>query len=218
MTLSTPRHSIDTQIAAEVPCPASDSRLIERLRAGDNAAFEELVRVAGGRMLAVARRMMSREEDAQDAVQEAFLSAFKNLSRFDGRSQLTTWLHRITVNACLMKLRSQRRRGGAERAIEDFLPTFVEDGHQTRNSAAWKPNAADGIEIGETRDLVRAKINELPEQYRVVLMLRDIEELSTEETAQALDMTTNAVKTRLHRARQALRTLLDPHFSDAEAP
>jgi RNA polymerase sigma-70 factor (ECF subfamily) len=190
--------------------------LIERLTVGENAAFDELVRIAGGRMLAVARRMMSREEDAQDAVQEAFLSAFKNLSRFDGRSQLTTWLHRITVNACLMKLRSQRRR--PERAIEDFLPTFAEDGHQTRNSAAWKPNAADGIELGETRELVREKINELPEQYRVVLMLRDIEELSTEETAQALDMTTNAVKTRLHRARQALRTLLDPHFSHAEAP
>jgi RNA polymerase sigma-70 factor (ECF subfamily) len=216
VTPSTPRHSLETQIAADVPCAASDSRLIERLKAGDNAAFDELVRVAGGRMLAVARRMMGREEDAQDAVQEAFLSAFKSLDRFDGRSQLTTWLHRITVNACLMKLRSQRRR--PERAIEDFLPTFVEDGHQTRNSAAWKPNAADGIERGETRELVRAKINELPEQYRVVLMLRDIEELSTEETAAALDMTVNAVKTRLHRARQALRTLLDPHFSNAEAP
>lgn len=219
MKLSTPMNPIENHSAGETPCAHSDSRLIERLRAGDNAAFDELVRVAGGRMLAVARRMMSREEDAQDAVQEAFLSAFRNLSGFDGRSQLTTWLHRITVNACLMKLRSQRRRGGqgGERAIEDFLPTFVEDGHQARNSAAWKPNAADGIEIEETRDLVRAKINQLPEQYRVVLMLRDIEELSTEETAQALDMTTNAVKTRLHRARQALRTLLDPYFSHAEA-
>jgi len=216
VTLRTPRHSTETQIPAVALCAASDSRLIERLRAGDNAAFDELVRVAGGRMLAVGRRMMNREEDAQDAVQEAFLSAFKSLSRFDGRSQLTTWLHRITVNACLMKLRSQRRR--PERAIEDFLPTFVEDGHQTRQAAAWKPNAADGIEQGETRELVRAKINELPEQYRVILMLRDIEELSTEETAQALEMTTNAVKTRLHRARQALRTLLDPHFSIAEAP
>jgi RNA polymerase sigma-70 factor, ECF subfamily len=216
VTLSTPRNSTETHIPADGCCAASDARLIERLRAGDTAAFEELVEVAAGRMLAVARRMMSREEDAQDAVQEAFLSAFKSLDRFDGRSQLTTWLHRITVNACLMKLRSQRRR--PERAIEDFLPTFVVDGHQTRHTSAWKPNVADGIEQDETRELVRAKINELPEQYRVVLMLRDIEELSTEETAQALDMTVNAVKTRLHRARQALRALLDPHFSTAEAP
>jgi RNA polymerase sigma-70 factor (ECF subfamily) len=215
VTLSTQRKRTETQIAADAPWATSEARLIEQLRGGDNAAYDELVRVAGGRMLAVARRMMSREEDAQDAVQEAFLSAFKNLGRFDGRSQLTTWLHRITVNACLMKLRSQRRR--PERAIEDFLPTFVEDGHQTRESTPWKPNVADGIEGRETRDLVRAKINELPEGYRIVLMLRDIEELSTEDTANALGMTENAVKTRLHRARQALRTLLDPHFANTEA-
>ena len=189
--------------------------MFARLRAGEDAAFDELVRLAGDRMLAVARRMLGREEDARDAVQEAFLSAFKSLDRFDGRSQITTWLHRITVNVCLMRLRAQRRR--PERAIEDLLPTFVEDGHQRRPAAAWKPNATDGIKQRETRELVRARINELPEQYRVVLMLRDIEELSTEETAQALDITTSAVKTRLHRARQALRTLLDPHFSNAEA-
>lgn len=215
MRVGTPRSFPEPPVACP-PCPAQESRLVERLRAGEDAAFDDLVRIAGGRMLAVARRMMGREEDAQDAVQEAFLSAFKNLDGFDARSRLTTWLHRITVNACLMRLRSQRRR--PEHAIEDFLPTFVEDGHQTRQSAAWKPNAADGIELRETRDLVRAKINELPEQYRIVLVLRDIEDLSTEETAQALNMTPNAVKTRLHRARQALRTLLDPHFSEAQAP
>jgi RNA polymerase sigma-70 factor (ECF subfamily) len=169
-------------------------------------------------MLAVARRMLNREEDAQDAVQEAFLSAFKSLNQFDGRSQLTTWLHRITVNVCLMKLRSQRRRGGPERSIEEFLPQFLEDGHQTRNMKAWNPAGADGIERRETRELVRAKISELPEQYRVVLVLRDIEELSTEETAEVLGMNANAVKTRLHRARQALRTLLDPHFTSEGNP
>lgn len=194
------------------------AQLLAQLRAGEDAAFDELVRVAGGRMLAVARRMLTREEDAQDAVQEAFLSAFKSLDKFDGRSLLTTWLHRITVNVCLMKLRSQRRRGGPERSIDELLPTFTGDGHQTRDSVAWKPSTSGGIEQAEVRDLVRAKINELPEQYRVVLMLRDIEQLSTEETATALDMTINAVKTRLHRARQALRTLLDPHFSQQEAP
>jgi len=198
--------------------PDTESRLLGRLRAGEDAAYDELVRCCGSRMLAVARRMLPREADAEDAVQEAFLSAFKSLDRFDGRSQLNTWLHRITVNACLMKLRSQRRRGGPERQIEDFLPKFVADGHQARESAAWNPDAAGGIERGEVRNLVRAKINELPEQYRVVLMLRDIEELSTEKTAEALGMTVNAVKTRLHRARQALRTLLDPHFSSSEAP
>lgn len=198
------------QHSRDVLCEAA---LLERLRAGEDVAFDELVRMAGGRMLAVARRMMTGGEDAQDAVQDAFLSAFKSLDRFDGRSQLTTWLHRITVNACLMKLRSQRRRGGPERQIEDFLPTFLTDGHQARPSDSWKPDATDGIQRAEVRALVRASIDELPDQFRTVLILRDIEELSTEETAEILEMTTSAVKTRLHRARQALRTLLDPHFS-----
>lgn len=204
--------------SAEAEQDASQALLLARLRAGEDGAFDELVRLAGGRMLAVARRMLAREEDAQDAVQEAFLSGFRSLEKFDGRSQLTTWLHRITVNVCLMKLRSQRRRGGPERSIDEFLPIFTGDGHQTRESFAWKPDARSGIEQAEVRDLVRARINELPEQYRVVLMLRDIEGLSTEETAAALDMTINAVKTRLHRARQALRALLDPHFTQPEAP
>lgn len=192
--------------------PQAESMLITRLRTGEDRAFDELVESAGGRMLAVARRMMGREEDAHDAVQDAFLSAFKSLDKFDGRAQLTTWLHRITVNACLMKLRSQRRR--PEKSMDDLLPQFLEDGHQKTNSRPWKPVEESGIEQVEVRELVRAKIAELPEPYRVVLMLRDIEELDTETTAQLLGMSTAAVKTRLHRARQALRTLLDPCFAE----
>lgn len=194
------------------PSPESQAQLLERLRAGEDAAFDELVRLAGGRLLAVARRMLGREEDAQDAVQEAFLSAFKALDRFDGRSQLTTWLHRICVNVCLMKLRSQRRR--PERSMDDLLPKFLEDGHQRDPAGAWKPVGDSGIERQELRDLVRVKIEELPEPYREVLLLRDIEELDTEETARMLDMTVSAVKTRLHRARQALKALLDPSFAE----
>lgn len=194
-----------------VPPSGSEARLLERLRAGDSAAFEEVVLQAGGRMLAVARRMMRTEEDAHDAVQDAFLSAFKSLDRFDGRSRLATWLHRITINACLMKLRSQRRR--PERSIEDLLPTFLSDRHQARSTVAWNPTCDCAIERSETLALVRAKIGELPEPFREALILRDVEGLSTEATAEALGITTAAVKTRLHRARQALRTLLEPHFS-----
>lgn len=192
-----------------------ESELVARLRAGESRAFDELVELAGGRMLAVARRMMKSEADAQDAVQDAFLSAFKSLDRFDGRSQLTTWLHRITVNACLMKPRSKSRR--PETSIEGLLPTFVEDGHQTHSTPKWNADPSSGIQQAELRTLIRAKIGELPEQYRLVLVLRDIEELSTEEAAEVLEISENAVKTRLHRARQALRTLLEPHFVNAEA-
>jgi len=192
-----------------------ESQLMGRLRAGDESAFDELVQLAGGRMMAVARRMLGREDDAQDAVQEAFLSAFKSLDRFDGRSQLTTWLHRITVNACLMRLRSQRRR--PERPMSSLLPEFLEDGHQRNPARSWNPGPVDGIQTAEVRDLVRSKIQELPERYRVVLMLRDIEELDTDETAAILGITPAAVKTRLHRARQALRELLNPFFSEVQS-
>lgn len=186
---------------------SAESALLARLRSGDDEAFDVVVRVCGGRMLAVARRMLSCEEDAQDAVQEAFLSAFRSLDRFDGRSRLSTWLHRICVNCCLMRLRTQRRR--PERSIDQLLPQFREDGHQEIPARPWKPIEASGIEQLELRDLVRSRIAELPEPYREVLMLRDIEEHSTEETASLLGLTPAAVKTRLHRARQALKTLLD---------
>lgn len=182
-----------------------------RLRAGDALAFEKLVREEGGRMLAVARRLLRVEEDARDAVQEAFLSALKSIDSYAGDARLSTWLHRIVVNAALMKLRTRRRR--PERSIEEMLPTFLADGHQAQPPSAWRQTASAEMERAETQQLVRSRIDELPEAYRTVLVLRDIEELDTEETARLLSCSVNAVKTRLHRARQALRTLLAPHFA-----
>jgi RNA polymerase sigma-70 factor (ECF subfamily) len=186
-----------------------DAALVERLRRGDGVAFDELLRTHSGRLLAVARRLLSNEEDARDAVQDAFLSAFRSLDRFDGQAALGTWLHRIVVNAALTKLRSRRRR--PEKSIEDLLPTFLDDGHQARPARDW-PEPSAALQRQETRESVRRHIAELPEDYRVVLLLRDIEELDTDETARLLGLTTGAVKTRLHRARQALRTLLEPEF------
>jgi len=187
--------------------------LVVRLRAGDGAAFEELVRQEGGRMLAVARRLLRSEEDARDALQDAFVSAFKSIDRYTGDARLSTWLHRITVNAALMKLRTQRRR--PERSIETLLPAFKEDGHQANPPAPWRETAESLLDQKETRELVRRKIDELPDDHRTVLLLRDIEELDTEETARLLSVSVSAVKTRLHRARQALRTLLEPAFKGA---
>jgi len=160
-------------------------------------------------MLRTARRLLSNEDDARDAVQDAFLSAFRSIEGFQGASRLSTWLHRIVVNAALMKLRSKRRK--PEQSIDELLPEFLEDGHQTPRSAKWNEPYAD-LERRETHALVRHCIDQLPDAYRTVLMLRDIEELDTGETAELLGVSPNAVKIRLHRARQALRTLLDPHF------
>lgn len=187
---------------------ADDSALVARLRSGDNRAFEELVRAHMPRLLRVARRFLDSEEDARDAVQDAFIAAFRSIGRFESTARLSTWLHRIVINAALMKLRSRRRK--PEEDIETYLPRFLEDGHQVEASVPWTESSAEtALERTETAGLVRAAIDRLPESYRVVLMMRDIEELSTEETAQMLGLTPNAVKIRLHRARQALRTLLD---------
>lgn len=193
---------------ADMPAAQDESGFIRRLQAGDEEAFDLLIREHAAAMLAVARRYLPEESDAQDAVQDAFVSAFKAIQRFEGTSKLSTWLHRITVNAALMKLRSARRRPTVP--IEELLPTFDDTGHQTRDSQPWRSDAEP--ERAETRALVRRCIEQLPDPYRVVLLLRDIEGFDTTAVAAQLGLTEAAVKTRLHRARQALRTLLDPHM------
>ena len=189
--------------------------LVNRLRAGDEAAFEDLIRKFGSRLLAVARRFVRNDEDAQDIVQSAYLSAFRALDQFEGNCQLSTWLHRIVVNTALMKLRSKRRK--PEESIEELLPAFQEDGHQVEQFADWTMPADQLIERNETRAFVRACIDRLPENYRTVLLLRDIEERSTQDVADALSMTATAVKVRLHRARQALSTLLRQEYARPQA-
>jgi RNA polymerase sigma-70 factor (ECF subfamily) len=180
--------------------------LVARLKAGEADAFEELVRRHGGRMLAVARRFLRDDDAARDAVQDAFLSAFRGIRSFDGNAQISTWLHRIVVNAALMRIRTRQRR--PEQSIEPLLPTFQEDGHHTDPVVSWAESGDVALERQETRALVRAAIADLPESHRVVLMLRDIEDLSTKAAADALGITENAVKLRLHRARQALATCI----------
>lgn len=190
----------------------ADSRegLLPRMRAGNDEAFAEFVREHSGRMLAVARRMLGDDHAAADAVQEAFLSAFKSLDQFAGNSSLGTWLHRIVVNACLMKLRSRSRR--QEMLMEDLLPKFDWSGHHVEPVSRWSGPSDELLQREEIRTQIRESIDRLPEDYRTIVLLRDIEGLDTDQTADLLHVSTAVVKTRLHRARQALRTLLEPLF------
>jgi RNA polymerase sigma-70 factor, ECF subfamily len=189
-----------------IPLLSRDAPLVERLRNGDDSAFEEMVRKFGGRLLATARRYIRSEADACDVVQDALLCAFKSIHTFKGGSQLSTWLHRILVNSALMHLRSKKRR--PEVPIDDTFPQFD-------NVAGWpdKPGygmqAEAAFEISQTRVQVRRCIDQLPEMYRIVLIMRDIEEFDTEEVADLLVLTPGTVKVRLHRARQALKALLE---------
>ena len=188
--------------------------VLERLRAGDDEAYEEVVRAYTPRLLAVARRIVGNDEEARDVIQDAFLNAFRSLDRFHGDARLSTWLHRIVVNSALMKLRTRRRK--PEESIEPLLPTFLSDGHYAERFSSWGEQADAALARAETQELVRRQIDELPDNFRTVLVLRDIEGLDTEETARLLDTTPNAVKIRLHRARAALRTLLAPHLGRGE--
>ena len=172
-------------------------------------AFEALVRSHGARLLATARRLLLNDEDARDAVQDAFLSAVRSLDRFDGDARLSTWLHRVVINAAWMKLRTRRR--SRERPIEELLPSFLPDGHHSERILAWEEPCDAALQRRESQGIIKACIEKLPEDYRVVLVLRDIEGLDTKEAAGLLEISDDAVKTRLHRARQALRTLLNPH-------
>jgi RNA polymerase sigma-70 factor (ECF subfamily) len=196
--------------AATQASTLDEEQLVARLQAGDETAYEVLVRTYAGRLLAITRRMLASEEDARDAVQEVFISVFRNLGKFEGESRLSTWLHRVAVNTALMKLRTRRRH--PEDPIDPLLPAFLADGHHEEQFRSWEEPADEALARQRRQALVRRCIDQLPEAYRTVLLLRDIQQLNTEETAAVLGDTANAVKIRLHRARQALRTLLDPHF------
>ncbi len=194
---------------------ADEKLLVDALQSGNAQAFEELVRTNSARMLAVTRRILRNEEDARDAVQDAFLQGFQKIGSFQRGSLVSTWLHRIAVNAALMKLRSRRRK--PEEPLEPLLPSFLPDGHRVDPGPAWSADADDEIDRRRLLSLVREQIDKLPESYRTVILLRDVEGLSTEEAAQALEIGIDAVKMRLHRARQGLRTLLDPHMRPVTA-
>ncbi len=192
--------------------PPDEVALLARLRAGEGTAYEEWVRASAPRVLAVARRLLRNEDDAQEVSQDAFLLAFRGLPKFDGSARLSTWLHRITVNAALMRLRTRRRH--PEESIEELLPRFHPDGHHEEEPAPWRLTGEAAVASGELRKAVRTAIDELPEIYRNVLLLRDIEGLTTAEVAEGLRISEAAVKTRLHRARLALREQLDALFRE----
>ena len=192
-----------------------EATLVSGLRHGDDRAYELLVRQHAPRMLATARRLLNDEAAAEDCVQEAFLNAFRSIGRFEQRSSLGTWLHRITVNAALMRLRTRKRQG--EQSIDDLMPEFDENDCRIEPNWQFRESTEQSLQRREVRELVLAKIGELPDTYRIVLMLRDIEEMNTAEVAELLETTEGAVKTRLHRARAALKKLIEPVWKDTGA-
>ncbi len=219
-------------ISASVDVLASsmeEQELLAALQAGDDRAFERLVRMYIDPLHAVALRLLQNPADADEVVQEAFLSAYRNLSGFRGDARLKTWLHRIVVNAALQRLRQRKRRFESSKAgrvpngepavadVDELLPRFQENGYPEHFHRPWVQNTEELAARAETREQVRHMIDKLPDNYRTVLILRDIEELDTGAVADLLELTPGTVKVRLHRARQALRNLLEHEFELTQA-
>jgi RNA polymerase sigma-70 factor, ECF subfamily len=188
-----------------------ESELIRELQAGSEEAFETVVRLYGGRMLAIARRFLPVEQDARDVVQNALLSTFRSINKFAGQARLSTWLHRIVVNCALMELRSRKRR--KEDSIEDLLPHFDDRGTWICSDGS-NFSLESLFEERDVQTIVRRCIARLPTSYRNVLLLRDIEGRDSPEVELMLGVRSNAMKVRLHRARQALRGLLLEELRD----
>jgi len=181
--------------------------LVRRLRDGDAATINRFVTDQWPRLVALARSILHCEHDASDAAQDALITALKRIHDLKEPAALEGWLNRIVANAALARLRTRRRK--RERPIEDLLPTFYEDGHRIGHKGNWTVTPGTPLESEEMRELVRACIDELQDGYRKVILLRDIMGLDTQHAADVLGIAANNVKVRLHRARQALRTLIE---------
>jgi RNA polymerase sigma-70 factor (ECF subfamily) len=171
-------------------------------------AFETLVKQYDRQVFRIAQHITQNREDAQDVVQDAFLKAYEKLDQFQGNSKFYTWLVRIAVNEALMRLR--KRRTGKMVSIDEDVQT--DEGSVPRDLAEWRPNPEQEYGQSELADILRKTINGLPPGFRVVFVLRDVEGLSTEETANALGLSVPAVKSRLLRARLQLRERLSRYF------
>jgi RNA polymerase sigma-70 factor (ECF subfamily) len=200
-------------IQNKVVGPVSEElTLVQAAKKGDDSAFEELVRRYDRNVFRIAQHITQNREDAEDVVQEAFLKAYGNLAQFQEQSKFYTWLVRIAVNEALMKLRRRR----PERMVSLDEEVKTEDDSVPREVADWSPNPEQQYTQAELREILDKTIQGLPPGFRTVFVLRDVEGLSTEETAAALELSVPAVKSRLLRARLQLRERLGRYFQRRE--
>ena len=194
--------------------------LFDRLRAGDGTALEPLMERFASRVYRVAHGVTGNAPDAEEVVQDVFLTLFRKAASFEGRAALGTWLYRIAVNTALNKRRGKRAQ--VEASLEDYLPRYTADGHREGDRsfllADWSLMPDEVLLSQEGRGVVRAAVERLPAHYRVVLVLRDVEELSSEEVAEIVGDSVASVKSRLHRARMALREQLTRTYASERFP
>jgi len=199
---------VDDRDSPEDGAVSTPDEFVASIKAGDDDAIETLVKAHASWMTGVAWHIIRDQALAEDCVQEAFLNALRKISDFEGRSSLKTWLHRIVVNQALIKLRGRRRSNEVQ--VEEWLPEFDENACRIEGPWARILTPEELLERDDNRTFILSKIDQLPESYRIVLLLRDIEELSTSEVAELTGLSEANVKVRLHRARSALKKLIEP--------
>ena len=194
-----PRHKTPSAVGPDV---------IDGLRKRENWAYRRIVSELGPNLMAVARRFLRNEADAKDILQESFVLAFRKIETFSGDGSLEGWLRRIVINAALGRLRQIKAKNEAN--IDDLMPNFDERGCRIEPHLPDLPSPEAALSHQQTRHVVREAIDTLPDTYRTILLLRDIEGFSTQEAADSLGIEPGAAKVRLHRARSALKKLLEP--------
>ena len=191
-----------------------DPELLAHLRRGDAAAIELVMKIYADRVYRLAYGVTRNEADAQEVVQDVFLTVFRKHESFEGRAAMSSWIYRITMNAALNKRRGKRLE--VETSLDADLPSYLADGHRAGERsyvlADWSETPEEAVLSGESRAVLARAIEGLPEHYRAVLILRDVEGLSNEEVAAAVGDTVSSVKSRLHRARMVVREQLTRHF------
>jgi len=193
-----------------------DAELARQLLEGYPGAFDRFVETYGAKVFQYSYLMCGQREDAEEVSQETLMKVFASLDQLREPERLKAWVFRIARNACYMKRRKSVFAPSQELSLEEFLPAFEGDGERRKLQIAdWSALPDDLVLQGELRRELDQAIAELPEIYRTVILLRDVEELSTEEAAQVLEVGTDVVKTRLHRARLALRKRLDQYLRSA---
>lgn len=193
----------------------TERQLVDRLRSGDAGALEALMERYAARVYRLAHSITRNPGDAEEVVQDVFLNIFRNAQGFQGRAALGTWIYRVTANAALNKRRGKRFE--VETSLDEWLPTFKSDGHREGERAFlladWSRTPESELMAREARTTIERALEALPDRYRAVLVLRDVDGLSSEETAAVLGESIAAVKSCLHRARMALREQVTHHLT-----
>ena len=192
-----------------------DGELLAGLRAGSSSAVDELLGLYQGKIFNLAMSILKNESDAEEATQDVFMTVIRKVGTFQGNSAFYSWIYRICVNTCLMRLRGKRRNETV--SIEEFMPVFTDEGMHASPMDDWSKEVERDALNEELGQMIRKYTEELSEKYRVVFVLSDVEGLSNEETAKILGLTVPAIKSRLHRARLYLREQLSRYLRDGSA-